>query len=244
MAVVREAMGESGGYVEARLRELGVEPARALRRVPRRAARGEQASVEEEAAGSMIQLGALSWRRRDLDLIEQLVAARRNVLLCGSGGTGKSAVAALLAGRIAAAHQGERVVCVLERYEQGALAGVEGVAPDPGAVRLFAAMRRGAFPPCGCLVFDEIYTSSGAHSLLEAWRRGVTGVGALVALAPEQGDCLGRLALLEESCPGGFTRAEVLRIYRAARPVILHMGRPGVIEMCGEPTLVPPWMEE
>ena len=242
MGAARESMdvsGGSGGYVEARLRELGVEPTRVMRRVRRRAA-----VAEPEGSGSVVRIGALSWRCKDLELIERLVAERRNVLICGGGGTGKSAVAALLAGRIAAARQGERVLCVLERYEHGALAGAEGVLADPGAVKLLAAMRKGAFPSCGCLVFDEIYTSSGAHSVLEAWRRGVPGVGALVALAPEQGDCLGRLALLEESHPAGFTRAEVLRIYRTARPVIVRAVHPGVIEKCGELTPVPAWMEE
>lgn len=241
MTAAREAVNANGGYVEARLRELGVEPTRQLRQ---RAARAEKVPVERESAGSVTRVGALSWRSKDLELIERLVAARRNVLICGGGGTGKSAVAALLAGRLAAARQGERVLCVLERYDHGALAGAEGVIPDPGAVKLFAALRMGAFPACGSLVFDEIYTSSGAHGVLEAWRRGVTGIGALVALQPEQGDCLGRLALLEEAHPDRFTRAEVMQIYRKARPVVVRAVHPGVIEHFGELPPTPPWMEE
>ena len=247
MAAAREAMDASeggGGYVEARLRGLGVEPARVSRRVHRRAAGAEKAAAECESTGSLIRVGALSWRCKDLELIDRLVAERRNVLVCGGGGRGKSAVAALLAGRIASARQGERVLCVLERYDHGALAGAEEVVPDPGAMKLLAALRKGAFPACGCLVFDEIYTSFGAHSLVEAWRRGVTGIGALGALQPEQGDCLGWLALLEEAHPNGFTRAEGMRIYRMARPVVVRAEHPGVIENCGELPPTPLWREE
>jgi len=247
MTATREAMDASDGgrgYVEARLRELGVEPARVPRRVHRRAAGAEKAPAECESTGSLIRVGALSWRCKDLELIDRLVAERRNVLICGGGGTGKGAVAALLAGRIASTRQGERVLCVLERYDHGALAGADGIVPDPGAVKLLASLRTGAFSACGCLVFDESYTSSGAHSLLEAWWRGVTGIGALVALQPEQGDCLGRCALLEEAHPNGFTRGEVMRIYRMARPVVVRAEHPGVIENCGELPPTPPWMEK
>lgn len=241
MAVARETVGAPEGrcgYVDSRLRELGVEP---RRQVTQRTLMGRAGRGRDDA---LIRTGTLCWRGADLELLKQLVAERRNVLVCGGGGTGKSTVAALLAGRISAARPAERVFCVLERYDQGALGGAKGIVPDPGGVKLLAGLRRGALPECGCLVFDEIYTASGAHSVLEAWRRAVTGIGVLVAVAPEQGDCLGRLALLEEAQPDGFTRAEVLRIYRQARPVIVRTVYPGVIEECGDLAPVPPWMEQ
>ena len=155
MAVARETVAAPEGrcgYVDSRLRELGVEP---RRQVTQRTLMGRAGRGRDDA---LIRTGTLCWRAADLELLEQLVAERRNVL--------------------------------------------------------------------------------------EAWRRAVTGIGVLVAVAPEQGDCLGRLALLEEAQPDGFTRAEVLRIYRQARPVIVRTVYPGVIEECGDLAPVPPWMEQ
>lgn len=244
---------EHPSYVERRLRELGVE-----RRAPQHeeAQRARQAppgrgSVSTRsahkapiAAGEPLRgADGLLWRQQDLALVEQLVSERRNVVICGGGGTGKSTLAAILAGRSAAARPGEAVHCVLEHYDGRALRGAEGIVTDPGGLGLRASLRRGLLPPCGCLVFDEIYTSSGAHSLLEAWRRGLTGIGALVVTEPEQGDCLGRLALLEESQPGGFSQAEVLGIYRRARPAIVRTVQPGVFEHCGDLLPTPPWLQ-
>ncbi len=239
--------------MERRLRELGSD---------RRASQHEEASSARQAqtgrvspstrsapkaspaAGEAVRgADGLLWRQQDLTLVEQLVSERRSVLICGSGGTGKSTLAAILAGRSAAARPGEAVHCVLEHYDSRALRGAAGIVSDPGGLDLRADVRRGAMPACGSLVFDEIYTSSGAHSLLAAWRHGITGIGTLVVREPGQGDCLGRLALLEQSQPDGFVEAEVVRIYRAARPVILRTVYPGLIECLGELLATPSWME-
>jgi hypothetical protein len=192
----------------------------------------------------LVGMGGLAWRAKDLELIDRLIAERRNVLICGGGLTGKSAAAALLAGRIAAARPAERVLCVLERYPQSVIGDSPGIVPDPGALKLLAMLRRGAYPPCGSLIFDEIYTSSGAHSVLEAWHRGIMAVGTVAVAHPEQGDCLGRIALLETAYPNGFSREQVVEMYRTARPVIVRAVRPGVIEVGGDVTPIPSWMSE
>ena len=192
----------------------------------------------------LVSIGGLAWRAKDLELLDRLIAERRNVLICGGGLTGKSAVAAVLTGRIAAARPAERVLCVLERYPQSVIGDSPGIVPDPGALKLLAMLRRGAYPPCGSLIFDEIYTSSGAHSVLDAWRRGIMTVGTVAVSHPEQGDCLGRLALLETAYPNGFSREQVVEMYRTARPVIVRAVRPGLIEAGWNVTPIPSWMSE
>ena len=248
-----ESPPDLSSYVDRRLQELGLErrdpsddslaTMRELRprRVPPAERRAPKAApvVDETVRGA----DGLRWRQQDLALVEQLVADRRNVLLCGGGGTGKSTLAAVLAGSCARARPGEVVHCVLEHYDSRVLKGANGIVPDPGGLELRVALRRGAMPACGGLVFDEIYTSSGAHSLLTAWRQGITGIGTLVASEPAQGDCLGQLALLAQSHPDGFSEAEVVRIYRAARPVIVRTVYPGLVECLGEPLATPSWLE-
>ena len=254
MAAAHEAMAsapEPTSYVERRLRDLGVErkesshvPMSTARQQGRVLSSARPAPKVVPGAGEAVRgADGLLWRPQDLSLIQQLVAERRNVLLCGGGGTGKSTLAAVLAGGCAQARPGEAVHCVLEHYDSRVLKGAAGIVPDPGGLELRAALRRGAMPACGSLVFDEIYTSSGAHSLLVAWRQGITGVGTLVVSEPAQGDCLGRLALLAQSHPEGFSEAEVVRIYRAARPVILRTVYPGLVECLGEPLVAPSWLE-
>ena len=211
---------------------------------PASAVRNESRRRERRDDGSTVTLGGLAWRATDIELLDRLIAERRNVLVCGGGLTGKSTVAAVLASRIGAARPSEGVLCVLERYSQNVISEAPGIVPDPGALKLRAALRRCTYPPCGALVFDEIYTASGAHSVLEAWRRGITAVGTIVVSHPEQGDCLGRLALLETAYPNGFTREAVAGIYRAARPVIVRAMRPGLIESRGDVAPVPAWMLE
>jgi hypothetical protein len=248
-----ESALESPSYVERRLRELGVERrepshdaiSTGCQSRPGRVLPSARPAPKAIPGASEAVRGAdgLLWRQQDLALVEQLVAERRNVLLCGGGGTGKSTLAAVLAGSCAVARPGEAVHCVLEHYDSRVLEGAAGIVTDPGGLELRAALRRGVMPACGSLVFDEIYTSSGAHSLLAAWRQGITGIGTLVVSEPAQGDCLGRLALLEQSHPDGFSETEVVRIYRAARPVMLRTVYPGLIECLGEPLAAPSWME-
>ena len=192
-----------------------------------------------EYSAAVIRIGELFWRAKDLELIDRLAAVGRNVLICGAGGTGKSALAALLAGRIARAQPQKHVLCVLERYDQEMLGEAEGVVPDPGALKLLAALRKGRFPACDGLVLDEIYTSSGAHGLLEAWRRGAIGVGTLRVSHPEHSDCLEWLAALDQARPPGFSCIEVRQIYRDANPVLVRAVHPGVFETCRELPAVP-----
>lgn len=248
-----ESASDRSSYVERRLRELGVEQRQAQPDAASPVGRAQRGQVSTPrlsvpkalpAAGEAARgADGLRWRQRDLALVEQLVAERRNVLICGGGGTGKSTLAAVFAGRCATAYPAETVHCVLEHYDSRALKRLAAVRTDPGGLELRAGLRRGAMPVCGSLVFDEIYTSSGAHSLLAAWRCGITGIGSLVVREPGQGDCLGRLALLDQSHPDGFSDAEVVRIYRAARPVIVRTVYPGLIECLGELMMAPAWME-
>ena len=255
MAAPREVMYSAPtdpSYVDRRLQELGLErrgPMDESVSPPQKPRPRHMPGTERPARkakrlddGTVCGADGLRWRPQDLALIEQLVTEERNVLLCGTGGTGKSTLAAVLAVRYAAARTGKQMHCVLEHYPAKVLEGATGITRDQGGFELRAALRRGALPACQGLVFDEIYTSTGAHSLLAAWRAGLTGIGTLVVSEPAQGDCLGRLALLEQAHPDGFAQDEVVHIYRSARPVIVRAMYPGLIESWQAGLPLPPWM--
>jgi len=179
----------------------------------------------------------------DHDALLKIAEDRRNVIVCSGSISGKSVITSILTGMICRATNGQLIHAVLERYDRRFLLESGNLVPDPGMMKLRAALRKGALPECVGLVIDEVYTSSASHALLTAWNQGKIGVGTMTTQAPEKGECVGKLRVLEEFYTEPFSDAEIISIYKKAKPVIIKVIRPTVIKILGHVETIPDWVE-